>query len=202
MSLCCLIYLYQILFDPNLTHYTLCPRDVLYLHSYYRLVTNTLFHGGLMHIGMNMSATLAIGNTLERRFGTLKYGLTVSWGILLTSGVYVLTAWALSVVAGASSNDGLMYSHSVGFSGVIFQLSVIEAHLSPESSRSVFGFFRVPAWGYPWALLIAIQVIMPHISFMGHLAGIIVGTLQVYGYLDCFFPKNEFLRGMEEDNAQ
>lgn len=90
-----------------------------------------------------------------------------------------------------------MYQHSVGFSGVLFHLSVMEANLSPDATRSVFGFCRVPAWGYPWALLVALQIVMPHISFMGHLSGILVGTLQTYGCLDFLFPSNEFLRELE-----
>jgi len=44
--------------------------------------------------------------------------------------------------------------------------------------------FEVPAKLYPWALLIFMQVIVPNASFMGHLSGILVGYLYIYGGLD------------------
>ena len=91
----------------------------------------------------------------------------------------------------------MMLQHSVGFSGVIFQLSVLESNLSPNRSRSVFGFIQVSSKMYPWALLVVIQFIMPHISFLGHLSGILVGTLQYYGVLDKLFPSQTYLRERE-----
>lgn len=40
---------------------------------------------------------------------------------------------------------------------------------------------------------------MPGLSFMGHLAGIVTGTLQVYGGLDGWaIPDESYLRGMED----
>jgi hypothetical protein len=45
------------------------------------------------------------------------------------------------------------------------------------SSRSVFGFFSVPAKLYPWVLLVLLQLLMPGISFLGHLGGILSGYL-------------------------
>eukprot|EP00593_Proboscia_inermis_P009318 CAMPEP_0171304754 /NCGR_PEP_ID=MMETSP0816-20121228/14504_1 /TAXON_ID=420281 /ORGANISM="Proboscia inermis, Strain CCAP1064/1" /LENGTH=179 /DNA_ID=CAMNT_0011785055 /DNA_START=61 /DNA_END=600 /DNA_ORIENTATION=+ len=51
---------------------------------------------------------------------------------------------------------------------------------------------------YPWAMLVVLQFIMPNISFWGHLSGILVGTLQVYGVLDIVcLPSEEYLRNME-----
>lgn len=196
MGLCCSIYVYQFLLDPTLHHYTMCPRLVVYLHEYYRIITSALFHVNLMHIGMNMMSTLAIGTSLERRCGTLYQMTTVLWGILLTSAVYIFAAWLPYAMFGYAN---WMSGHSVGFSGVIFQLSVLEASLHPEgSSRSVFGLFRVPSKAYPWALLVALQFIMPQVSFLGHLSGILVGTLQGYGMLDVVLPTPAYLRRLEE----
>jgi hypothetical protein len=42
--------------------------------------------------------------------------------------------------------------------------------------RSLFGFCNVPAAVYPWALLILLQIMMPGISFLGHLSGILCGA--------------------------
>jgi len=148
-----------------------------------------------MHIFFNMMSLAGIGSLLEKQFGTLMFTFTVLWGVLLTSAVYTLCAILLHITFGIET---LMYQHSVGFSGVIFQLSVLEANLNPNSARSVFGFFRVPAYLYPWALLIAIQFILPQVSFVGHLSGIFVGTLQLYGVLEIIIPTDPYLKVMEE----
>ncbi|KAL7459319.1 hypothetical protein ACHAWC_011042 [Mediolabrus comicus] len=194
MSVCCLVYLYQFIFDPPMHNYTMCPRLVLYLNEYYRFITSSLFHGSIMHIGMNMMSTMAIGSSLERRIGTLAMATTILWGIQLTSSIYVFVSWLLYVTFGY---DHLMLQHSVGFSGVIFQLAVLEANLSPDRTRSVFGFINVSSKMYPWALLVILQFIMPQISFMGHLSGILIGTMQFHGSLDIVFPSDEYLKESE-----
>lgn len=147
-----------------------------------------------MHIGMNMMSTMAIGSMLEKKIGTLLLGLTILWGVFLTSTIYVAIAWLLWAVFGYQK---MMLQHSLGFSGVIFQLSVVESNLSPDRVRSVFGLFQVSSRMYPWALLVVLQFIMPQISFLGHLSGILVGTLQYYGMLDKLFPSETYLQECE-----
>jgi rhomboid domain-containing protein 1 len=132
---------------------------------------------------------------LEKRMGTLQQIVTIAWAMLLTSSVYTLVALFLHLVL---NKDELMYQHSVGFSGVIFHLSVMECNMTPHRSRSVFGFVTVPAYLYPWALLVALQVFMPNLSFVGHLSGILTGTLQSYGVLDVLFVSEAYLQGMEK----
>eukprot|EP00594_Rhizosolenia_setigera_P017555 CAMPEP_0178974320 /NCGR_PEP_ID=MMETSP0789-20121207/22384_1 /TAXON_ID=3005 /ORGANISM="Rhizosolenia setigera, Strain CCMP 1694" /LENGTH=363 /DNA_ID=CAMNT_0020662627 /DNA_START=30 /DNA_END=1118 /DNA_ORIENTATION=+ len=219
LSLCVVTYIYQLLFDPNLSTYTNCPRNILYLKEYYRIITSSFFHGGLMHLGMNMMAFYSIAGrslegpttttsttlTLSRRgdrkyMGSLYLFLSIMWGILLTSFVYISIALILSF---CFSYDDFMYQHSVGFSGVLFQLSVLEANKSHEESnrtRSIYGMIKVKSKYYPWALLIILQIIMPNISFLGHLSGIVVGTAQIHGVLDLFcIPSENYLRSFEEE---
>ena len=197
MGLCILTFMYQLLVDPPLHNYTMVPKNVIYDHEFYRIFTSSLFHGSLMHIGMNMMSTMAIGSLLEKQIGTLMMGITIFHGIILTSTIYIFIAWLLYIIIGY---EHLMMQHSVGFSGVIFQLSVIESSLSPHRSRSVFGVFTVSSRMYPWALLIVLQFIMPNISFLGHLSGILVGTLQYHGLLSKLFPSHAYLLERETDD--
>lgn len=156
-----------------------------------------------MHIFMNMTSTMAIGKMLEQRLGTLMTYLTIAYGILLSSCLYVMLSWLLFVICGYQP---LMKQNCVGFSGVIFHLSVLETNHSSTNAnddnsstraRSVFGLFEVSSKAYPYALLVAIQFIMPHVSFLGHLSGIIIGTMQCHGVLDRIFPSYERLREWE-----
>jgi len=197
MGLCILTFMYQLLADPQLHNYTMVPKNVIYDHEFYRIFTSSLFHGSFMHLGMNMMSTMAISSMLEKQIGTLMMSITILWGIVLTSTIYIFIAWLLYVSIGYNH---LMMQHSVGFSGVIFQLSVLESSTSPNRSRSVFGVFTVSSRLYPWALLIVLQFIMPNISFLGHLSGILVGTLQFHGLLDKLLPSHAYLLERETDD--
>jgi hypothetical protein len=86
---------------------------------------------------------------------------------------------------------------SVGFSGVIFALSVVDIYKSAGGSRSIFGFFEVPAKVYPWVLLVVLQLLIPNVSFMGHLSGIVTGTVQAHGGLNCLLPSVDMCRLIE-----
>jgi len=149
-----------------------------------------------MHIAMNMMSMIAIGTYLEFHFGTLWITFTILWSILLTSAVYVLVAFLIYILLGM---DGLMYSHSVGFSGVLFHLLVIQAHVYPNESRQLFGMCSVPSTAYPWVLMVVLQVVMPNLSLLGHLSGIICGTCQVYGLLNSMcVPSVDYLRSCDD----
>eukprot|EP00980_Cylindrotheca_fusiformis_P020702 scaffold7738_cov133-Cylindrotheca_fusiformis.AAC.11 len=173
----------------------MCPRLILYTHEYYRVFSSTLFHANLMHIGMNMLSTSGIGSMLEKQLGTLQLVISILWAILLSSALYLGLAWVPYAVFGY---DKLLYDHAVGFSGIIFHMSVVECHLSPNHSRSLFGMVQLPSYIYPWALLVLLQMFMPNLSFLGHLCGIITGTLQSHGLLECLLPGDSYVRQIEE----
>lgn len=196
MALCIGTYLLQVLMEPQIHHYTMNPRMVIYLNEYYRIISSCLFHGSIMHIGMNMMSAAAIGYDLEKKCGTLSHGITILWSMILTSSIYMLISFLLYIVFGV---DHLMYQHSTGFSGVLFHLMVLQAHYSPSMmTRNVYGFVQVSSTTFPWVMLIVAQVLLPNISFLGHLSGILVGILQVYGVLNpIILPSHDYLRKLE-----
>lgn len=151
IGLCVSVFALQVLLELNLHHYTMCPRSVLHLHEYYRIFTSAVFHANLMHVGMNVMSTAALGAALERRLGSLRFFVTTLWSILFTSIVYLSIACLWSSLTG---KDDLMNQHSVGFSGVLFHYVVLECRLLGDGSRSIFGFVQVPAALYPWALYV------------------------------------------------
>ena len=53
----------------------------------------------------------------------------------------------------------------------------------PSGTIYEFGAIPVPSKYAYWAELIAISLVTPNASFAGHLAGILVGLLYVYGPL-------------------
>ena len=195
MALCIAVFGFQLLLDPPLEQFTMCPRQVIYHHQVYRVITSTLFHGSFMHIAMNMMSTYVIGTSLERQIGTLTMSLTIILGMIFTGIVkisisLILASWGLEV---------MMMRHSLGFSGVIFQLLVLDCNLRPDRSEKLFGLMTVPSKAYPWVKLVGTQFILPNVSFLGHLSGILVGTLQYHGFLRAFFPREGVLQKLETD---
>mmetsp|Transcript_16299 Transcript_16299/g.18285 ORF Transcript_16299/g.18285 Transcript_16299/m.18285 type:complete len:350 (-) Transcript_16299:279-1328(-) len=193
ISICVFFYTIQVTMMWDLQLFTMCPRLVLFTNEYYRIFTSVFFHANFMHIGMNMLSTSTISSALEKRIGTIRLIFSIWWSIILTSTVYVTIAYTAYIIFGY---DTWMYQHSLGFSGIIFHLCVLENYLHP-GTRSIFGFFSVPSFVYPWVLLLVLQLIMPNLSFLGHLAGIITGTLEYYGVLDGLYLGDSFLIGLE-----
>lgn len=195
VAVCAAVQLYVFLFDPPLNDFTLSAALVIYAHQFYRIVTAAFFHGGLMHIGMNMMSMLATGASLERSVGTVQLLFTVLWQTLLTGAFCVGASWFLSMVL----LDDMSYikQQSVGFSGVLFALVVVDIHKSDVPTRSVMGFVSVPSRWYPWALLVLLQLMIPNVSFLGHFAGIMLGTWQANGGLRWLLPSVELTRELE-----
>lgn len=193
--LCCLLHLVHVTAGPSLPAVTLCPRLVLGLGEYYRLLSSAVYHGGFLHLGMNSMSMVAIGGLLEKRIGTTALMVTIWYSMILTSLLYVAVAWI--TYESFLNQQGMMYQHSVGFSGVLFHLSVLECHYGPLQPRNLFGMVSVSPALYPWVLLVALQFIMPNLSFWGHLSGILVGTAQAHGYLDLILPLESTLRDLD-----
>jgi len=83
---------------------------------------------------------------------------------------------------------------------VIFGLAVMESFLGSSPTRTVL-CLAVPRRWYPWVLLVVLQMLIPNISFVGHLSGLLVGFMLVTGLLQsCTFPSDERLLRVE--NAQ
>ena len=147
-----------------------------------------------MHIGMNMLSYMTLGKSLEKKFGTLFMTFTVAYSVLMTSVIYILIALGTYIVGIGK----LMNQNSLGFSGVLFHLLVLESKCRQNTSQSIFGMVQVSAKYYPWVMLVVIQFLMPNISFVGHLSGILCGTLQSCGYLRFTMPSIEYLRTGDE----
>lgn len=147
IALCCILYILQVVLDIRVTNWTLSP--ALVLSQPYRVITSALLHNGPLHLGMNMMSMYAIGMMVEQRLGSLRLLFTIVASIGMTAAVHVSIAW---VAAFAVNVMGPMHQHSIGFSGVLFHLSVLECNMGSHASRSLFGFVEVPAKMYPFAL--------------------------------------------------
>jgi len=194
ISLCVIIEVCVFLFDVDLYEYTMNPRAVLYLQEYYRIISSAFFHTGLMHIGMNMMSMAAVGISLEASIGSFNILLFILWTVFLEGLIYCAISWVAWWLTGQFS---WMTQNAVGFSGVLFGLAVVESYKATSPTRSLFGMFTVPTRVYPWVLMVVLQVMVPQISFLGHLSGLLCGILYSYGCLNVVMPSTAFIKNME-----
>ena len=196
LFICLLIYIFDFLFETQTMRYTISAGHIIYMNQWYRLITSPFFHGGLFHIGMNMMSYLAIGRWLEVKTGTLKCCYILMWSILLSNFLYVIICYLIACI---TSDYSWLFYQSIGFSGVLFTIAVIETTINSEinPTRTIF-CFQVPTIYYPYVLLILLQVIMPNISFIGHLSGILVGLLITKFRVDEYIlPSDAYLSELE-----
>lgn len=102
---------------------------------------------------------------------------------LATHPVFKGNSWMNFLTRGAGAGGGLMGSCAVGFSAVLFGLKAVLFTGSPGWSQ-IMGV-SVPTKYAAWAELVAVQLIAPEASLLGHLCGIVSGMLHVYVTKKC-----------------
>jgi membrane associated rhomboid family serine protease len=189
------IYICQFAFlDSSLTSLlTFCPRLIIEHGQVWRLITASYMHGGILHLAMNMMSFTMMGITLEMTLGTLSF----FYHILLLGVVTGLTHVAIAYLMSLGGEASEVGSHALGFSGILFALIVIDVQLSGGDERSVFGLFLVPAWTYPWVMLLLMSLLMPNVSFFGHLSGMVTGYLYQFHILSYLAPGPQFFGRLE-----
>ncbi|XP_075717599.1 rhomboid-related protein 4 isoform X1 [Rhinoderma darwinii] len=144
-----------------------------------RLLLSPFHHADDWHLYFNMVSLLWKGTKLEQRLGSVLFALIIAVFSQLIGVVYVLLELFL---AETMDDPSYRMQCAVGFSGVLFALKVLNNLYYPGGSTNVFGF-QVPNKYACWAELVAIHILSPGTSFIGHLSGILVGLLYTYGPL-------------------
>jgi rhomboid domain-containing protein 1 len=155
--------------------------SVWYQGQWTRLFWAAYLHVDEWHLYYNMASFLWKGLSLERRMGSPKFLYVIAvFAVLINSLLVGLNMLAVEVL-----EDGHYYtSCAVGFSGVLFALKVLTTYdLPPGHKTSVMGLFVVPTKLACWVELAITSLLFPNVSFVGHLAGILVGLLYVKGPL-------------------
>lgn len=191
---CILLFLLRIA-RSDISIVCFIPSRVLTRFEIYRIFTGPFFHGGLLHILFNIIAWMFIGKDYEKAVGTLPAAYSVF--ILLIPLIAILHCCAAYLI------DALAETHSrtqctIGISGVLFALLVVNIEASAVPSISVFGLFRLPSRWYPWLLALVLQLLSPNLSFLGHLSGITLGYALAFGYLHLLTPSESRFSAIED----
>jgi len=169
------------------------PLLVIYRREWYRLITGVYLHGGILHIAMNMFTMFSLGPVLEHTMGSMPFlGLTLVFSLLVT----LLETAGRYFISLATGDMSWLYVNSVGFSGVLFSYVIMRTSVTGAQSYNLCGM-SIPAWIYPWVMLIGISFLIPNASFAGHLSGLLLGIMYCRGYLNFLWPRRSCLRALE-----
>lgn len=144
----------------------------------WRLLLSSFVHISDLHVLYNCSSLLYKGVTLESSIGSEYFFALVVYLSFAAHVLYVAIAVAARELGITAS---LMGRCVVGFSGVLFGLKVVlnsDRRYGAEASR-IFGV-TIPGGRAPWAELLLAQLLLPNVSFLGHLSGILAGLIYVY----------------------
>lgn len=162
----------------------------------WRSLSGATAHFNLWHIGLNMMSLSALGKELEglHLYSSIAFFFYNFSLIPMVSVIWLGLQWMVDkygrynpTVNGSDPNRP-----TVGYSGVLFAWMVV-ASLEQQSTCPVVFLpslcFQTYTWGpvkFSWGplvQLIVMQIILPHVSLTGHLAGIVAGFLLHWGFL-------------------
>lgn len=136
--------------------------------EWWRIITSTFVHLGLIHLGFNMYVLYLYGPVVERMYGSLEYALIY---LLCGAGGSVLTIlWDPTQFAAGAS--GAIF----GIIGLLFAVSRRHHAVLGREARSMMAGI-----GTYLVFLLVFTFVMPRISWTGHLGGLVVGF--VLGWL-------------------
>lgn len=124
--------------------------------EWWRVVTSGFLHANLLHIGFNMYALWIFGQPLERALGPIRYAFAYTAG-LIGGGAAVLLFNFNTPTLGASGAV-------LGLAGAL--AAVLWSRGIAITQTSLGGLFVIN---------LALPLLIPRISFWGHLGGILAG---------------------------
>eukprot|EP00892_Ulva_mutabilis_P001059 jgi/Ulvmu1/10954/UM007_0133.1 len=175
-----------VMWIPSVRQGCLKPASVIEAGQWSRLLWSALLHADEWHLYYNMSSFLWKGLQLEPALGPVRFAALLCELLLSCQAIYVGLFWAVRAALGPTSPlaaQGYSYTCAVGFSGVLFALkAVLMSGTAAWQHVSVplVGHVPLPPKYAAWAELLIIQMVMPNVSFTGHLCGILAGLVHVH----------------------
>jgi rhomboid protease GluP len=138
--------------------------DAVWRGQWWRVGSYALVHGGLLHLGFNVLGLHILARPLEHGAGSALVLRVLGWGVL-AGGVFALVLNPQVATIGAS---GAVMAAAGAL--LVFERA------AGVPVRSSFGFQIV-------AINLALPLLVPGISFAGHLGGALAGVWTARRYL-------------------
>jgi len=181
-------------------------------HEWWRGFSGALAHFEPLHIGFNMMSLHTLGKELEGGFGSIVFlvynvAFIVLTTMVMMAMVYGRLRWIQHKLDRTGNNSPhlqqvyqeqqqrLRETSTVGYSAVLFAWMVVSTMERKQATCPIpffsdvcFQTYSVPGLPFlkfniaPIVSLFMAQFIMPRVSFMGHLAGIVCGFCLHWGW--------------------
>jgi membrane associated rhomboid family serine protease len=139
------------------------PLEIAFHGEYYRLITATFLHGGLLHVALNMYVLWILGSMLEPSLGSRRFAI-----VYFVSG---LTASATSYWLGPAGQIG------VGASGAIFGLLGAWLAFAFRRRDTAFGAMQLRQALFWVGLNFVLGLRIGGIDNFAHLGGLVGGII-------------------------
>ena len=188
------LYLFVVYWNGNVSPSTVGKSfaNIWQSGEVWRALSGSTAHFDLWHIGLNLSAFYQLSQALQHSMPPIVYlGLNLSF-MAWVSVFWVFWQQGRQRIMHSDPSASLNSVPTIGYSGVLFALSTIvtlQRHEScpiPFVESICFSTHHFGGLAFSFAPLIQlgmVQVILPRVSFAGHLAGIVVGFLYISGML-------------------
>lgn len=140
--------------------------STLQFGAYQRLLTAPIVHLSDAHVIYNVASFYHKARLLEPYLGPTQFLLIIVYLALTSSLIYI------SIASFITPSPACV----AGFSAVIFGLKPVLNAIPGLSSRaSTIMGVQIPGASTPWVELVLASLVMPNVSFVGHLSGILAG---------------------------
>ena len=176
---CIILYIVQGTFnEPKSSDVCYTYSSIVKSGQAWKLFTFAFFHGSMMHILFNMLALYQLGNRIESTLGTIYFFFLSLLLILISPAIWLgIDALLIDGFKAGSALSFMLDRCTVGYSGVLFgylvltvQYKPLYSHLYPGANYADFAPKLIP-----FLMLIISSFLMPNVSFMGHLTGMLGG---------------------------
>jgi len=148
--------------------------------QYWRTVTGAFSHLNILHLLFNMMSLWSLGG-LEHMLGIVVY---LKFTFILMIGSMLIMIFFIYLSSNYFNRPQDKETYTLGYSGVVFGWMSISSIVGP-SNWNILGL-PIPTALAPFVSLILTQLIIPNASFVGHLAGIVIGYLIAFGVFGWF----------------
>ena len=126
--------------------------------QWWRVLTSAFLHGGLIHVGFNGYLLFALGPELERGIGSRRFAILYFGALFGASLTVMLLGWRQPTLGASGAVLGIAASMSM-----ILWSRGVNLLQTPTFSLIVLNLF--------------LPLLVPGISFLGHLGGVVTGCI-------------------------
>eukprot|EP00976_Prorocentrum_cordatum_P112653 1195571-Prorocentrum_minimum.AAC.4 len=184
ICVCTCVWVYLNGHSVGYEHVGFSYHAVVHNGEYWRCISATFSHISILHLIFNMTSLWSLGvveGMAAQGLGEIVY---LKYTLVLIVMPLVLVLAIYHALIRFWKKEEYVHVTAVGYSCVVFGWMTIIAQLHPTHQIQFLGLLSLPMSLAPFGSLVFTSIIVPQASFVGHLAGILVGYLIAWSWFD------------------